>query len=78
MIIHHCAGVSYILQSPLPDNIAQLHTECMNFIQTQLIVMELPFAIFFSSKDEILIYEAEQKPRKPKVKPAISNTAIYF
>ena len=40
--------------------------------------LEFPFANFFSSKDESLIYEAEHNPHKPEVKPAISNTAIYF
>lgn len=53
----------------------QLHIECRNFFQTQLLVMELPFAIlFFPSKDEST-YKAEHDP---KVKPVVSNKATYF
>jgi len=37
---------------------AQLHTECMNLFQIQLLVMEFPFVNIFSSKDENFIYEA--------------------
>lgn len=78
-ISHHCTCVTYILHGSPPVNIAQLYTECMNFFQIQLLVMEFPFAnIFFSSKDESSIGEVEHNLHKPKANLAISNTAIYF